>query len=592
MERFEDYGIFGVRPISGEQSLRCPKCSDNRRKRSTRPLSVNYRMGVWNCHHCGFKGTIKHNHFMNQKTVFLGEKKKYNKPTFVNSELSQEHFEYLTNVRKLSKECLLRNKISTTPSQRNPAVSAISFPFYENKECVNVKYRILPKDFAQSSGGKPILYKIDDTEDATFAILCEGEIDALSFETAGFKEALSIPMGALAQGTNTSIAKMEYLDNSAEYISHIEKFYLALDKDGPGMVTQEEIARRIGRHKCWIVPFPDGCKDANEVLTKHGPDELKSCIERAIPYPIEGIINAIHLKDEVEYIFEHGYPEIGKSGFGKLDEYLRFAPGFLTVFTGAPNTAKSTALTFLNVMLSLTQGWKHAIFSPENYPIETHIHQMIEQIVGKTMLPDYNNRMTKDEMMQALDFIKDHFWFIRSMDSALTLDEILERASALVLRFGVNSLVIDPWNQIEHKMEGGFTETTYAGHMLKKIREFNQKYNVHTFLVAHPRKLQKDNDGINYLPANLYDVAGSANFYNMADNGIIMHRHKEIEGDSIITPYSEMIVEKVRHKSHGRPGKFKLIYNQVNSRLEWEGSNLMNVNLLHDIPSSREAMPF
>ena len=58
MNTFEQAGIFPTNS-SGQQKLPCPKCSSTRKKPSDPCLSVNITEGVWNCHHCGWNGSVK-----------------------------------------------------------------------------------------------------------------------------------------------------------------------------------------------------------------------------------------------------------------------------------------------------------------------------------------------------------------------------------------------------------------------------------------------------------------------------------------------------------------------------------------------------
>ena len=56
---YEDYNIaIPYNNTSGQYKTLCPECSTNRRKRNDKCLSVNLDDGVWNCHHCGYKGTL------------------------------------------------------------------------------------------------------------------------------------------------------------------------------------------------------------------------------------------------------------------------------------------------------------------------------------------------------------------------------------------------------------------------------------------------------------------------------------------------------------------------------------------------------
>ena len=59
MSSFSDIGIFVDELKSGNQKTTCPKCSKNRTKKNDPCLSANVTEGIFLCHHCGWKGSIK-----------------------------------------------------------------------------------------------------------------------------------------------------------------------------------------------------------------------------------------------------------------------------------------------------------------------------------------------------------------------------------------------------------------------------------------------------------------------------------------------------------------------------------------------------
>lgn len=79
-----------------------------------------------------------------------------------------------------------------------------------------------------------------------------------------------------------------------------------MDKDEPGEALAEELARRIGRAKCWEVKWPDGCKDANDVLVRHDAETLASLIENATPVPLVGVYSADDYDSQVDLLYEKG----------------------------------------------------------------------------------------------------------------------------------------------------------------------------------------------------------------------------------------------------------------------------------------------
>lgn len=98
---------------------------------------------------------------------------------------------------------------------------------------------------------------------------------------------------------------------------------LATDADGPGQALTEELARRIGKERCWRVTWPGGLKDANEVLLALGVDDVREAIERAQPYPIKSLHGLSAFENEVVALFEHGPKRAFSTGFTSLDPLYR-----------------------------------------------------------------------------------------------------------------------------------------------------------------------------------------------------------------------------------------------------------------------------
>jgi twinkle protein len=115
-------------------------------------------------------------------------------------------------------------------------------------------------------------------------------------------------------------------------------------------------------------------------------------------------------------------------------------------------------------------------------------------------------------------------------------------------------IVIDPWNEMDHSRARDETMTEYVGRAIKALKRFARKFQVHQIVIAHPTKSTKDADGKYRMPT-LYDISDSANWYNKADLGIIVHR--ENADDTVIK------VQKSRyHEIIGRPGEVIMQYSR------------------------------
>jgi twinkle protein len=150
---------------------------------------------------------------------------------------------------------------------------------------------------------------------------------------------------------------------------------------------------------------------------------------------------------------------------------------------------------------------------------------------------------------------------IRFDDEAPTIEAILEKARAAVMRHGIRGLVIDPYNEIEHRRPANMTETEYVSQLLGKVKRFAQQYGVHVWFVAYPAKMQCEKGGSRPVPT-LYDISGSANWVNKADIGVVIHRDVAEKDPTRI----EIQVRKVRFKSVGKIGTVALRWDRVTGR--------------------------
>jgi twinkle protein len=131
-------------------------------------------------------------------------------------------------------------------------------------------------------------------------------------------------------------------------------------------------------------------------------------------------------------------------------------------------------------------------------------------------------------------------------DAEMTLEAFLEYCRIAVTRDGVKMIVLDPWNEVEHKRNRDETETDYISRCLRMVKRFAKQYDVAFWIIAHPTKPQ---EGHKKIPG-LYDISGSANWANKADYGLTYHRP-----DPNVNR-ANILVTKVRM---GLPGKKGMI---------------------------------
>lgn len=556
MKTFADYGI-ALKPgaISGETKTTCPQCSAKRKKKNYPCLNVNVDKGCWNCWHCGWSGGLA-NGIERQPLFHIATRK----PDYVaTAQALPDAVSAWFAGRGISPEVIRRNQLGAAKvyfPQVEEERGCIAFPYLRGSEVVNVKYRTRDKLFRMESGCERILYGLNDIEETT--IWVEGEVDKLSLEVVGLKNCVSVPDGAPAVTARNYEAKFEFM--SAPELERVKTHIIAVDSDDPGVKLRDELVRRLGPEKCLLVKWPDGCKDANDVLVQFGTDIVADCIKAAMPLPIVGAYGIEDYEQELRMLYERGTPRGVGTGWRSVDEFYTVRCSETSVITGIPNAGKSEWLDALLINLADKQGWAFGVYSPENWPVPEHIKKLAEKRIGKPFDPGINERMSLAEWDIAQSWLAQHFIFIEPADP--TFDAVLDVARQLVLRKGIRGVVIDPWGELEHSRPPHVQETEYISQCLSKVRRFSRSHGVHCWIVAHPTKLHKEKDG-DYPVPTPYDISGSSSWRNKADNCLTVWRDLDPQKRS---QQVEIHVQKIRHKIVGHLGMATLLYDRVTGR--------------------------
>lgn len=548
MTTFADLGI--VEPhaynAAGDGYTTCPKCSPARKKKHVKCLSVNRDKRVWHCAHCGWAGSLKTGEWESGRKQYIRPNRPLNEREGPLEALSRE---------RCIPEPLLRSEgivcVSAYMPQVEDTIPCIAFPYVKQGELVNLKYRaIAQKAFRQVSGAEKVLYRQDRIQ-KDLVIITEGEWDALACVSAGFDSVVSVPDGAPAPTAKNYTAKFAYLDQEPDPFADVQRIVLAVDDDEPGRILREELARRLGRDRCYMVAWPDGCKDANDVVMRNGIQALRQVLGAAQPWPVEDALTVETLTPAILMLAERGLPKGLSTGWATLDRVFTIAPGQLTIVTGIPSHGKSQFVDALAVNLMQLHGWRFVICSPEHYPTALHGVTLLEKWTGKTVRrdPPYPiQTVTHEESVVALREMHEAFTFIAPSDSVTILD-LLARAEAFVRRQGIQGLILDPWNEFDHTRDRNLTEVEYINMTLGLVRRWARKWSVHVFVVAHPTKMLKRDDGTYPVPTP-YDINGGAAWRNKSDNCLSVWRSME-PNDFLV----DIHIQKVKWRNLGTMGE-------------------------------------
>src|SRR5215469_5185418 len=422
----------------------------------------------------------------------------------------------------------------------------IAIPIFEAGARINTKYRTIggEKRFLQEPGAKPVVWNVDRITDETLKdeplIITEGELDAIAAIQSGFGRVVSVPNGAPQKEDEDTGNRYRFIENAPKALHACKKIILATDSDGPGIILMNDLALRLGRARCCWVKYPKGCKDLADVLRLHGQNGVVKVINQAQWFEIDGLYSMSELPPL------HELTPLD-SGFPGLRDHWKLREGDLVVVSGVPSSGKTTVVNVIACMMAVRHRWKSVFASFEQVPQRDHRRFLRTWYNGKLVA-----HQTPEEIDKADTWITQNFLFVApGDDDDPTLEWILERLSAAIVRRGVKICIIDPWNELAHE-RGDMSMTDYIGYALRILKRFAKKHSVLVIIVAHPMKMRRAENGRFPMPC-LYDIADSAHWKNRCDVGVIVHR----ETDEITL----VRVEKVRyHDELGRPGDVYVKY--------------------------------
>src|SRR5690554_596388 len=410
--------------------------------------------------------------------------------------------DYLVEHRNIPSEVLTAYKVGEQGNR-------IVFPFLTPEgELAMVKVReavddVKPKPTAANC--EHILFGWQAVPpDARNIVITEGEIDALSMAAYGYP-ALSVPFGGGGG------EKQKWIENEFERMDRFERIYIATDMDEQGEVAADEIANRLGRHRCLRVILPK--KDANECLVAGIPQaSIVEAINSAEHLDPDGLRWASHFADGVVALF---WPQPGAhlgytTPYGKLGNKLMFRPAEIIIWTGASGAGKSQILNDC-IPHWVQEGSRICLSSLEMKPAQT-LKRLCKQVIG-------TDRPSEPAIRYALNWL-DQGLLLYELTGKQKLDALLEVFDYARAKYGCDQFVIDSLMRL------GIASDDYNAQeaVVFQLVDWTIANNVHVHLVAHSRKGEKGGG-----PQETEDIKGAMEIGANAFNILSVWRNKKHE---------------------------------------------------------------
>lgn len=420
-------------------------------------------------------------------------------------ECNGKAMDYLTLERRLDPIVLAKAMVCETDDGQS-----ISFPYIEKDpetgkdHCVHRKFLKVDrpagkKEMHSTKGTKRCLYgKNIIDENTSEIVICEGEIDALSWSSWGIP-AVSVPNG---------VSDFEWMDLDWDWLSQFEKVYVSMDMDDPGQQAAQDVCKRLGLHRCYIVAIPK--KDANECLVAGiKREEMLKCLTSAKAIELDEIKHPNDFKKDVLDHYTTDPSLLGYDTPWSPTVPWKVRPGEFTVLSGFSGSGKTLGLNQLMLHL-IQQGCKILDASLEIRPGLT-LYYMTRCAMAK-------KQATRDEAEACINWLNDNIFFLDCIGT-VNIDRIINAMEYARKRHGVDVFVIDSLFKCGLNAE----DFGAARIFVDRLTSFCNNSGAHVILVAHSRKTQNGNE---LSVPSKSDVAGSSDITNAAFNVIIFWRNK------------------------------------------------------------------
>ena len=546
----------------------CPYCHGGS-KGDKWKFGVNRRSGAFGC----FKGGCKkQGHFVQLCRDFGYELTDLNETKYVRFPQPDKAIvprdpalEYLKS-RGISRTTA--EKYEVTTFEKRPNILWMPL-FDEEGKLVGAKER--RTDWKETSkfpkekwvaGSKPVLFGIKVCVDFEYIVITEGLIDALSVSEAGIKNACSVPGGM----NNDKWISLNY-----NWLLKFEKIIVFGDHENGSISLLKDISTRLPT-KIYVVREADylGEKDANAILKNYGADELRKCIENAVPLKVDHVVDLSEVEDEDLSVM----PRV-KTGVYELDRVLGggIYYGQVCLLSGKRGEGKST---FMSQMFAdaLDQGINSFVYSGElrNADFKRTLNS---QLAGINFMGHRINEFNEEEWYLKEDVSKRiSKWykgraFIFDTDSIMGDDtiDLIGTIKKVVTQNAVRFVCIDNLMTAMDIIPARDDLYAAQGKFVGDLKNIARTYNIAIVLVAHQRKAGKDQ-----MQSDSFDndtVSGSADVTNKVDIVINYSRAKdEDQHDSNIQVGKNRLVGTLRRGENA----IKMVYSPKTKRVYEERS--------------------
>lgn len=427
--------------------------------------------------------------------------------------------------------------------------NVLVFPFYDEADNLTfIKFRKTDFDPEKDKNKewcmrdtKPILFGMSQCNmDNPVLIMTEGQIDSLSVAEAGYENAVSVPTGKNG---------FSWVPYCWDWLQKFKTLIIFGDKEGDTITLLDDMATRFnGLVKHVKLEDYKDCKDANDILRKYGKEQVKKCIDNAVPMEVKEIkditeVKKVKLSDLEKF----------NTGFQGLNKILGgFYMGQVILLTGERGKGKSTLASQFGTM-AVKAGYNTFFYSGEL--LDWYFRNWLDmQIAGDRFINKIQNPYgTFDYSVDGNVYPSIEKWYsgrVKIFDNNIIRedehDDLLGTIQKAITRYSCRVIFID---NLMTAMDDDITSDLNRQQtaFVRKLTYIAKQFNVLIFLIAHPKK----NPSGKYTFTN-DDVAGSSNITNLVD--VVLRYdtpNKDAEYDEDV-PRPERVLQVFKNRLTGK----------------------------------------
>jgi len=403
-------------------------------------------------------------------------------------------------------------------------VTARYYPSTSDGKVVGFKKRIAPtKDFVGIGSTKATNELFGQSvfeAGQKYLIITTGEEDALAFAQALYSKKDGVeywtPVVSVTCGDGSIIKQFKA---NFEYINSFSKVILSFDQDDSAQKYVEEAARLLTPGKAFIAKFPQGVKDASDMVKAGRSAELKQLFWKATPFSRVDVLHLSQMWDDFES--EDNNVKIPfPASWSHLNEMMNggMEKGEITIIGALTSIGKSSIIN--NVVYSLIENTSFKVGAMYLEGTKREVVRDLLSLDAGMNLRTVNRQNVDIEALKNRFFEnlakKDQFVYVDHQGSISTA-EIFDKLNYLAKAENCDVIIIDPVQAgVNSSDNGAIIE------FMDTLLKFAKETDTCVVAVSHMRKPSEENPHA----VTEYSLMGSSSLNQIAFNTILLSRDK------------------------------------------------------------------